>query len=57
MTKDYSEKIAYYTYKVNKAIEQLSTKDLAFYANKLSYFMDRQSQVNREKLIFGQFPA
>lgn len=55
--KDYSEKISYYTYKVNQAITNLDTKGLAFYTGKLSYFMEREKEARREKLIFGQFPA
>jgi hypothetical protein len=53
----YNDKISYYQYKVNKAIENLNTKDLAFYAGKLSYFMERQMELNRKTLIFGLQPA
>lgn len=53
----YNDKISYYQYKVNQAIENLNTKDLAFYADKLSYFMERQRELNRKTLIFGIQPA
>lgn len=55
--KDYSEKISYYSYKVNQAITNLDVKDLAYYTEKLSYFMERERAVRREKLIFGLHPA
>ncbi len=32
----------YYTYKVNKAIENLDNESLMFFSNKLNYFIDRQ---------------
>jgi hypothetical protein len=53
----YNDKISYYQYQVNKAIENLDTKNLAFYAGKLSYFMERQRELNRKTLIFGVLPA
>lgn len=53
----YNDKISYYQYKVNKAIETLNTKDLAFYSAKLSYFMERQMELNRKTMIFGLYPA
>jgi hypothetical protein len=55
--KDYSEKISYYSYKVNKAITNLDVKDLAYYTAKLSYFMEREREARREKLIFGLYHA
>jgi hypothetical protein len=55
--KNYQDKIDFYSYKVNKCIANLDTKGLAFYTTKLSYFMKRQAEANRAKLIFGQFPA
>tara|TARA_Y100000389_G_scaffold197312_1_gene231692 strand:+ start:279 stop:464 length:186 start_codon:yes stop_codon:yes gene_type:complete len=42
----YTEKIGYYTYKVNKAIEELNPSDLVFYTAKLEYFMNRQLELN-----------
>jgi len=42
----YSEKIGYYTYKVNKAIEELNPSDLVYYTTKLEYFMNRQLELN-----------
>lgn len=53
----YNDKISYYRYKVNQAIENLDTKDLAFYSGKLSYFMERQMELNRKTMIFGLYPA
>jgi hypothetical protein len=55
--KDYSDKISYYSYKVNQAITNLDVKDLAYYTAKLSYFMEREREARREKLIFGLYPA
>jgi hypothetical protein len=53
MTKrDYSEKISYYRYQVNKAIENVDSGKLQFYTNKLSYFLDRQKELNRKKFLF-----
>lgn len=54
---NYQDKIDYYTYKVNKSIQNLDTKGLAYYTIKLTYFMERQMAANRQKLVFGQFPA
>lgn len=54
---NYQDKIDYYSYKVNKSIANLDVKGLEYYTKKLAYFMDRQSHANRQKLIFGQFPA
>ena len=42
----YSEKISYYTYKVNKAIDELNPSDLVFYTAKLEYFINRQLELN-----------
>jgi hypothetical protein len=53
----YNDKISYYQYKVNQAIENLDTKDLAYYSGKLSYFMERQRELNRKTMIFGILPA
>ena len=55
--KDYSEKISYYTYKVNQAITNLDVEYLAYYTAKLSYFMEREKAARRETLIFGLYPA
>jgi hypothetical protein len=55
--KDYSEKISYYTYKVNQAITNLDVKSLSFYTAKLSYFMEREKEAKRSTLIFGLYPA
>ena len=52
--KNYQDKIDYYSYQVNKAIQNLDSGKLAFYANKLAYFLDRQVAVNRENSIFGK---
>ena len=38
----YQSKIDYYTYKVNKAIENLDNDSLMFFSDKLNYFIDRQ---------------
>ena len=38
----YQSKIDFYTYKVNKAIENLDNRSLIFYTGKLNYFIDRQ---------------
>jgi hypothetical protein len=53
----YNDKISYYRIMVNKAIENLDTKNLAYYSGKLSYFMERQRELNRKTLIFGVLPA
>jgi hypothetical protein len=53
----YNDKISYYRILVNKAIENLDTKNLAYYSSKLSYFMERQKELNRKTLIFGLHPA
>lgn len=53
----YNDKISYYRIMVNKAIENLDTKNLAYYSGKLSYFMERQRELNRKTLIFGLYPA
>jgi hypothetical protein len=55
--KDYSDKISYYRYKVNQAIENLDIEDLNYYTAKLSYFMEREKAARRETLIFGLYPA
>ena len=55
--KDYSDKISYYRYKVNQAIENLDIEDLNYYTAKLSYFMEREKAVRRETLMFGLHPA
>jgi hypothetical protein len=53
MTKrDYSEKISYYRYLINKAIENVDSGKLQFYTNKLSYFLDRQKELDRKKFLF-----
>jgi len=46
----YQEKIDWYTYKVNKSISQGDFKGLEFYAGKLSYFMQRQRELNRKAM-------
>jgi len=46
----YQEKIDWYTYKVNKSISQGDSKGLEFYAQKLSYFMQRQRELNRKAM-------
>ena len=46
----YQEKIDWYTYKVNKSIKDGDSKGLEFYAQKLSYFMQRQRELNRKAL-------
>jgi hypothetical protein len=51
--KNYTAKIEYYTFQVNKAIQNLDTKALQFYTTKLTYFMERQKFANRETMIFG----
>ena len=48
--KGYQEKIDWYTYKVNKSISQGDSKGLLFYAEKLSYFMQRQRELNRKAM-------
>ena len=48
--KGYQEKIDWYTYKVNKSISQGDSKGLLFYAQKLSYFMQRQRELNRKAM-------
>jgi hypothetical protein len=53
MTKrDYSEKISYYRFLINKAIENTDSGKLQFYTNKLSYFLDRQKELDRKKFLF-----
>jgi hypothetical protein len=46
----YQEKIDWYTYKVNKSIKDGDSKGLLFYAEKLSYFMQRQRELNRKAM-------
>ena len=41
--RNYQDKIDYYTYQVNKAIQNLDTGKLEFYTGKLKYFMQRQA--------------
>jgi hypothetical protein len=48
--KGYQEKIDWYTYKVNKSIKDGDSKGLEFYAQKLSYFMQRQRELNRKAM-------
>jgi len=48
--KGYQEKIDWYTYKVNKSISQGDSKGLEFYAEKLSYFMQRQRELKRKAM-------
>jgi hypothetical protein len=48
--KGYQEKIDWYTYKVNKSIKAGDSKGLEFYAQKLSYFMQRQRELNRKAM-------
>jgi hypothetical protein len=43
----YQSKIDYYTYKVNKCIEELDYMGLAHYSDKVSYFMRRQAGLIR----------
>jgi hypothetical protein len=52
MTRDYSEKISYYRFLVNKSIEYLDVKKLKFYTTKLSYFLERQKELDRKKFLF-----
>ena len=42
-SRNYQDKIDYYSYQVNKAISNLDTGKLDFYTNKLKYFMGRQA--------------
>ena len=44
----YQSKIDFYTYKVNKAIENLDYEGLKFYSDKVSYFLRRQAALNRK---------
>lgn len=53
----YNDKISYYRIMVNKAIENLDAKNLAYYTGKLTYFMEKQRELNRKTLIFGLYPA
>jgi hypothetical protein len=48
--KGYQEKFDWYTYKLNKSISQGDSKGLEFYAQKLSYFMQRQRELNRKAM-------
>ena len=45
----YQSKIDYYTYKVNKAIENLDNESLMFFSDKLNYFIDRQLALKARK--------
>ena len=45
----YMPKVEYYTYKVNRAIEEMDTDMVKFYTNKLVYFMGRQQKLE----LFG----
>ncbi len=39
----YQDKVDYYSYQVNKAIQNLDTAKLDYYVAKLKYFMGRQA--------------
>jgi hypothetical protein len=43
----YQPKIEYYQYQVNKAIGLLDIEAMEFYTRKLTYFMQRQQQMNK----------
>ena len=52
----YAEKISYWRYKMNKAIENLDVKDLQYATGRLEYFVKRQAALEHkafEKTIFG----
>ena len=42
-SRNYQDKIDYYSYQVNKAIANLDVAKLEFNTNKLKYFMERQA--------------
>lgn len=41
----YSEKIGYWQYKLNKAVEALDSEGVTYAASKLAYFTKRQAEV------------
>ncbi len=44
----YMEKIGYWQYKLDKAVEELDSKGIAFASSKLQYFTNRQLEVYGE---------
>ena len=45
----FAEKIGYWSYKMNKAIENLDQEGIEFAAQRLAYFVKRQNQLNEIK--------
>ena len=45
----YAEKIGYWRYKMNKAIENLDQAGIEFAAQKLDYFVGRQIAISKSK--------
>jgi hypothetical protein len=45
----FAEKIGYWSYKMNKAIENLDQAGIEFAAQKLDYFVGRQIAISKSK--------
>ena len=49
----YAEKIGYWQYKLNKAVEALDSEGVTFASSKLAYFVKRQKEVYGNYNIAG----
>ena len=50
----YMEKIGYWQYKLNKAVEALDSEGVTFASSKLAYFVKRQNEVyGKSNVIAG----
>lgn len=52
----YQDKIDYYRYRINRAIDGLESDKVQYYAQRLAYFMERQRQLNRKAMGFCDKP-
>lgn len=46
ITRNYEEKIGYWNYKLNKAIDNLDSEGIKYAAERLAYFVLRQNQLD-----------
>jgi hypothetical protein len=49
----YAEKIGYWQYKLNKAVEVLDSEGVTFASSKIAYFVNRQKEVYGKNIIAG----
>ena len=49
----YAEKIGYWQYKLNKAVEALDSEGVTFASSKIAYFVKRQAEVYGKHTIAG----